>query len=95
MLTNKAGYYEEDNLIDDFDIYPLEYKFVAGTTYYIRISTSTSLKLHLNMIGVVEIYDETTSSWKRANPYIYNGSTWKQAMGYIYKNSTDKWQPGI
>jgi hypothetical protein len=35
MLTNKAGYYEEDNLIDDFYNYPLECKFVAGTTYYI------------------------------------------------------------
>ena len=46
------------------------------------------------MLGVFEIYDETTSSWKRAIPYIYTGSAWQQAMGYIYKNSTDKWQPG-
>jgi hypothetical protein len=91
-IFNKLnGLSDDDFPIAEFDTDPIEYKLTASTTYYFYIVNTSALTLYLNMLGVVEIYDTTTSTWKRAIPYVYTGSAWKQTMGYIYKNSTDKW----
>lgn len=71
-----------------------EITVAANTTYYLwvrcyRNDTTAQITIYITAptadTGKVWIY--TSSGWKQATPYIYNGSSWVKAKAYIYTSS--------
>lgn len=71
-----------------------EITVAANTTYYLwvrcyRNDTTAQIIIYITATtadtGKVWIY--TSSGWKQATPYIYNGSSWVKAKAYIYTSS--------